>query len=96
MFKNNWLAFALALAFSLALHIGAALFFIISGSFRMAGENTHYFNIQEIELTPSISAPPKKPGVSTTCPTSRNAFANTNGSPGDSGSGTLTDIGIHG
>jgi protein TonB len=59
MFSNNRMVFALALALSLALHIGAALFFILSGDFKMAGETSHYFNIQEIEFTPSISAPAK-------------------------------------
>ena len=52
-----------ALAFSLALHIGAALAFIIAGGFRMAGERATIFNIQEISLTPSLSAPAKMPAA---------------------------------
>ena len=52
-----------ALAFSLALHIGAALAFIIAGGFRMAGENSPAFILQEIALAPSLSAPAKSPAA---------------------------------
>jgi TonB-like protein len=55
--RKRWMGYALA--FSLVLHIGAALVFIIAGGFRMAGENTHNFIIADIALTPSISAPAK-------------------------------------
>lgn len=52
-----------ALAFSLALHIGAALAFIIAGGFKMAGVNTSDFILQEIALAPSLSAPAKTPAA---------------------------------
>jgi protein TonB len=52
-----------ALALSLALHIGAALAFIIAGGARIAGENSSNFTIQDIALTPSISAPVKTPAA---------------------------------
>lgn len=48
-----------ALALSIALHIGVALVFIITGSFSVAGNNSANFVIQDIALTPSISAPAK-------------------------------------
>jgi len=48
-----------ALALSLALHVGAALVIIIASGFSTGVNNTNDFNIQEIELTPSISAPAK-------------------------------------
>jgi len=47
---------AYALALSLALHIGAAVIFIIAGGFRVAGENTENFIMHEIALAPSLSA----------------------------------------
>jgi len=52
-----------ALAFSLALHMGAAVAFIIAGGLRMAGEQAAIFNIQEISLAPSLSAPAKAPAA---------------------------------
>lgn len=48
-----------ALALSIALHIGAALVFIIAGSFSVTEKNSASFIIQDIALTPSISAPAK-------------------------------------
>lgn len=48
-----------ALAFSLALHIGAALVIIIASGFSTGGKNTNNFIIQDFALTPSISAPAK-------------------------------------
>jgi protein TonB len=67
---------AYALALSIALHLGAALAFIIAGDFRMAGEKSPNFIIQDIALTPSISAPAKTtasppephPAMSSTAP----------------------------
>lgn len=53
--RKRWMGYALAL--SLVLHIVAALVFIFAGSLRMGERNN--LNIQEIELTPSISAPVK-------------------------------------
>jgi TonB family protein len=50
-----------ALAFSLALHIGAALAFIIAGGLRMAAKNSPDLIFQEITLGPSLSAPAKTP-----------------------------------
>jgi TonB family protein len=55
--RKRWFGYALAL--SLALHIGAALAFIIAGGFKMAGEKATNFIIQDITLSPSISAPVK-------------------------------------
>ena len=55
--RKRWFGYALAL--SLALHIGAALAFIIAGGFRMAGEKAPNFIIQDITLSPSITAPVK-------------------------------------
>jgi len=52
-----------ALALSLALHIGVALAFIFAGGFKMAGVNSPDFLIQDISLTPSISAPAKVPAA---------------------------------
>jgi protein TonB len=48
-----------ALALSLVLHIGAALVFAVAGGFMTAGGKTSNFIIQDIALTPSISASPK-------------------------------------
>jgi TonB family protein len=50
-----------ALALSIALHIGAALAFIIAGGYGMTGDKAENFIIQDIALTPSISAPAKTP-----------------------------------
>lgn len=47
-----------ALALSLLLHMGAALVFIVAGGFSTGGVTPHDLVIQEIALTPSISAPP--------------------------------------
>jgi TonB C terminal len=58
-FRKHWMGYALAL--SLVLHIGAALAFIIAGGFRIAGEKSPDFIIQEIALAPSLSAPAKTP-----------------------------------
>jgi len=55
--RKHWFGYALAL--SLALHLGAALAFIIAGGFKIAGDNTTNFIIHEISLSPSISAPVK-------------------------------------
>lgn len=57
-FRKRRMGYALAL--SLVLHIGAGLVFIIAGGFGTGGKNTHNFMIQEVELTPSLSAPAKK------------------------------------
>lgn len=57
-----------ALALSLVLHIGAALVFIIAGGLGAGGKNTHDFLIQDVELTPSISAPAKKEPTPTAPP----------------------------
>jgi protein TonB len=57
--RKHWMGYALAL--SLALHIGAALAFIVAGGFKMAGENSPNFIIQDITLNPSISKPAKQP-----------------------------------
>lgn len=56
--RKHWFGYALAL--SLVLHLGAALAFIIAGGFKIAGENTTNFIIQDIALSPSISAPVKQ------------------------------------
>ena len=46
-----------ALALSLALHIGAALLIIVAGGFSTGEKTPQHFIIQDIALTPSISAP---------------------------------------
>jgi len=56
-FRKRRMGYALAL--SLVLHIGAALVFIIAGGFRTGGKTIPDFLIQEVALTPSISALPK-------------------------------------
>lgn len=56
--RKHWFGYALAL--SLALHLGAALAFIIAGGFKIAGDNTTNFIIQDISPSPSISAPVKQ------------------------------------
>lgn len=48
-----------ALALSLALHIGAALVIIVAGGFSAGVKSSTSFIIQDIALTPSISAPAK-------------------------------------
>lgn len=48
-----------ALALSVVLHIGAALTFIIAGSFEIGGDRVPGFVIQDVALAPSISAPAK-------------------------------------
>ena len=70
-----------ALALSLALHIVAAVVFIVAGGFRDGGENSPEFIIQEISLTPSISMPAKtsatpsdqQPAMTSTTPTATQA-----------------------
>jgi protein TonB len=56
-FRKRRMGYALAL--SLVLHIGAALVFIIAGGFGTGGKTIHNLMIQEVELSPSISAPAK-------------------------------------
>ncbi len=53
--RKRWMVYALAL--SLVLHIGATLAVIIAGAFRVEERHSQVFSIQEIALTPSISAP---------------------------------------
>jgi protein TonB len=55
--RTRWLGYALAL--SLVLHIGVALAIIIAGGFEVGGKHSPNFVIQDISLTPSISAPAK-------------------------------------
>lgn len=53
--RKRWMQCALAL--SLVLYIGAALVVIIAGSFSTVGKSPASFIIEDIALTPSISAP---------------------------------------
>ena len=70
-----------ALALSLALHIGAALVFIIAGGFRVAGEKTNYLHYSGYR-TDTIDQRACKNAGSTTRSASRNDVTDANSRPG--------------